>query len=102
MSCNYDIAQRPARRTSIGPPPAEQVNAILDMICKTSTECSVSFRWRPHLKDPADDFILELAVQSQSEYIITYNKSDLAGVEEFAIDLLTPKEFLQLPGEIES
>jgi predicted nucleic acid-binding protein len=72
------------------------------MICKNAQECSVSFRWRPHLKDPGDDFILELAVQSQSEYIVTYNKADFAGLEDFGIALLTPKEFLQLLGEIKS
>jgi putative PIN family toxin of toxin-antitoxin system len=79
---------------------ADQVDAILDMICKNSQACSVSFRWRPHLKDPGDDFILELAVQSQSEYVVTYNKADFAGVEDFGITLLTPKEFLQLLGGI--
>jgi putative PIN family toxin of toxin-antitoxin system len=80
----------------------EHVDAILDKICKGSQECTVSFRWRPHLKDPNDDFILELAVQSQSRYIVTYNKADFAGVEEFGIDLVTPKEFLQILGEIKS
>jgi putative PIN family toxin of toxin-antitoxin system len=79
---------------------SEQVDAILDMICRTSAECTVSFRWRPYLKDPGDDFILELAVQSQSEYVITYNKGDFAGIEDFGISLLTPKEFLELIGEI--
>lgn len=78
----------------------EHIDAVLDMICKHSHACSVSFRWRPQLKDPGDDFILELAVQSQSEYIVTYNKADFAGVEDFGIALLTPKEFLQLLGEI--
>ena len=31
---------------------ADHVDAILDMICKNSAACTVSFRWRPHLKDP--------------------------------------------------
>jgi putative PIN family toxin of toxin-antitoxin system len=81
---------------------AQEVDAILDMICKNSEACTVSFRWRPYLKDPGDDFILELAVQSQSKYIVTYNKADFAGVEDFGIALVTPREFLQILGEIES
>jgi hypothetical protein len=39
----------------------EQIDAIIDMLCKWSTECDVSYRWRPYLKDPRDDFVLELA-----------------------------------------
>jgi putative PIN family toxin of toxin-antitoxin system len=81
---------------------SEDVDAILNLICKNSEACTISFRWRPHLKDPGDDFILELAVQSQSKYIVTYNKTDFAGVDEFGIALVTPKEFLQIIGEIES
>ena len=81
---------------------ADEVDAILDMICRNSEPCTVSLRWRPYLRDPDDDFVLELAVSSQSKYIVTYNKADFAGVEQFGIALLTPKEFLQLLGEIKS
>ena len=52
----------------------KHINNILDMICKISNKCKIFFLWRPFLKDPKDDFILELAIESNSEYIITYNK----------------------------
>jgi len=93
------VARREMARLTVT---AAQVDTILDSICKTAEACTVSFRWRPFLKDPGDDFILELAVQSQSRYIITYNKTHFAGVEQFGIVLLTPQEFLQLLGEIKS
>ncbi len=80
----------------------ERIDAIVDMICKVSVECSVSFRWRPYLNDPGDDFILELAVASQRERIITYNKRDFRGAENFGMAVLTPKEFLEILGEIKS
>jgi predicted nucleic acid-binding protein len=38
--------------------------------------------------------VLEVAVESQSEYIITFNKKDFLGVEKFGIKVVTPKEFL--------
>ena len=44
-------------------------------------------------EDPKDDFILELAIESQSEIIITYNKDDFVGVDNFGIQVLNPKEF---------
>jgi predicted nucleic acid-binding protein len=70
------------------------------MLCKWSTECDVSYRWRPYLKDPRDDFVLELAVQSKSDCIVTYNKRDFKGAQDFGIELLTPKEFLESIGVI--
>ncbi|MBN2425608.1 MAG: putative toxin-antitoxin system toxin component, PIN family [Calditrichaceae bacterium] len=77
-----------------------QIDAILDMICKISTKCEIFFLWRPYLKDPKDDFILELAIESHSEIIVTYNKDDFIGVDKFGIKVLTPKEFLKKIGEI--
>ena len=77
-----------------------QIDDILDMICYQSTKCEIFFLWRPFLKDAKDDFILELAIESQSEFIVTYNKSDFIGVEKFGIKVITPKEFLKLIGEI--
>lgn len=38
--------------------------------------------------------------ESESEFIITYNRRDFAGIEPFGIKVLTPKEFLQKIGEI--
>ena len=55
------------------------------MICYQSTKCEIFFLWRPFLKDAKDDFILELAIESQSEFIVTYNKSDFIGVDKFGI-----------------
>jgi putative PIN family toxin of toxin-antitoxin system len=77
-----------------------EIDTILDMICSWSIKNEIFFLWRPYLKDPKDDFILELAVESESKYIITYNKKDFAGIEKFGIRALTPKEFLKKIGEI--
>ena len=78
----------------------EHIESILDMICAISNKCEIFFLWRPQLKDPKDDHILELAIESQSKYIITYNKRDFKGVDKFGIEVLTPKEFLEIIGEI--
>jgi len=54
------------------------------------------FSWRPILKDPEIDMILELAVRANCKYIVTYKKADFQGVGKFDIKLVTAKEFLQL------
>lgn len=56
----------------------------------------IHFAWRPTLKDPGDDFVLELAIASQSSYIVTFNKKDFGNIELFGIEAVTPAEFLRL------
>ena len=77
-----------------------QIDSIIDMLCNWSNYCQVYFLWRPFLKDAKDDFVLELAIESNSKYIITYNVKDFRGIEKFNIKAITPKEFLIMIGEI--
>ena len=79
----------------------EDIDDILNYICKVSKWREIFYLWRPFLKDRKDDMILELAVTSQCDMIITYNKKDFKNVEKyFGIRLLTPKEFLLEIGEL--
>lgn len=75
------------------------ITDLLDYLCQIARPHKISYLWRPFLTDADDDFILELAIQSQSDYIISYNKKDFTNVEWFGITVLTSKEFLQLIGE---
>ncbi len=79
----------------------EDIDYILDYICSVSNLRKIFYLWRPFLKDPKDDLVLELAVTSKSDCIITYNEKDFVGVREnFGIRILTAKEFLLEIGEI--
>jgi len=78
----------------------EEIDNFLDYVCLESRHIKISYLWRPVLKDPNDELILELAVAAKADYIVTYNAKDFFGVEKFGIKTLTPKEFLQLIGEI--
>jgi len=73
---------------------------VLDFLCRTGNLHDVYFLWRPYLRDPKDDMVLELAVVAGSEHIVTYNKRDFQGVEAFGIETVTAHEFLQLIGEL--
>ncbi|MFM8802660.1 MAG: putative toxin-antitoxin system toxin component, PIN family, partial [Planctomycetia bacterium] len=55
----------------------------------------IYFLWRPWLKDPDDDMLLELAVASQSKVIVTHNVDDFRGVDRFGIEVLRPAVFLR-------
>ncbi len=76
------------------------VDAILDQICTVAESYDIYFLWRPILRDPKDDHILELAVASQAQHIVTYNQKDFAEVGQFGISVVTPREMLQELGEL--
>jgi len=79
----------------------KDIDNILNYICSVSKWRKIFYLWRPFLKDQKDDMVLELAVTSQCDLIVTYNKKDFKNVEKlFGIRILTPKEFLYEIGEL--
>lgn len=74
------------------------VEDVIDFHCKVARRHKIFFLWRPHLPDPDDELVLELAVKARCHFIVTYNKSDFVGVEAFGIQAVEPGEFLQQIG----
>lgn len=76
----------------------EEINSILNYILSKSKIQKIFYLWRPLLKDPKDDLVLEVAVVSQSKYIVTFNTKDFKGCEKLGIKALTPQEFMKIAG----
>lgn len=74
------------------------LNDILDYICSISNKHKINYLWRPFLRDPKDDFVLELAVKARCQYIITFNIKDFKNISKFGVTALTPWEFLKERG----
>jgi putative PIN family toxin of toxin-antitoxin system len=77
---------------------SQDVDSVLDYFLSKSSIRKIFFLWRPYLKDPKDDLVLEVAVESQSEYIITFNAKDFKGCDKFGIAVVTPQEFITMRG----
>jgi putative PIN family toxin of toxin-antitoxin system len=76
---------------------AGQINAVLDFIAYTGLEHRISFLYRPNLVDESDNKFVELALSSQSKYLITANKKHFTAHTElhlFGVEVLTPAEFI--------
>ena len=76
------------------------VGSILDYLCKVSLHQDIFFLWRPILRDPGDDMVLEVAVASSADGIVTFNKKDFDKADSFDLSIWTPKEFLNKKGLI--
>ncbi|MCA1615432.1 MAG: putative toxin-antitoxin system toxin component, PIN family [Acidobacteria bacterium] len=92
-----DVAKRPDSGSLLS---GGEIDDILDFICAEANLREIFYLWRPVLPDSGDDFILELAVESDCDFIVTFNVRDFAGAEKFGIEVITPQEFLRKLGEI--
>ena len=73
--------------------------AALDFICAHSEHQEIHYLWRPQLRDPGDEMVLEAAVAAGCRYIVTHNVSDFEGSERFGVRTVTPGEFLRRLGD---
>ena len=74
----------------------EEQEELFQAFLSTCKWNEIFYLWRPNLKDVGDDFLVELAVASNSKVIITDNIKDIEfGELHFDIEVLTPKKFLE-------
>ena len=51
------------------------------------------FLWRPQLRDPGDEMVLEAAVDGRANALVTFNVRDFGTVPaRFGIELMVPRE----------
>lgn len=88
-----DVLNRPGLVAGIS---QNDIADFIDYLISISEECRIHFLGRPFLPDPKDDMVLELALAGGADYIVTYNKKDFTGIEQFGLQTVTPGEFLNL------
>ena len=69
------------------------VEAVIDFHCPVAKQHRIYFLWRPVLRDPGDDMVLELAVAAGADLIVTHDLKDFNGVERFGLRAVPPKTF---------
>ena len=55
----------------------------------------VHFLWRPFLRDPDDDMVLECAIASGANTIVTHNLKDFVRARSLGVQAKTPGQFLK-------
>lgn len=88
-----DVLRRHAAELGL---PSTVVDDLVDYVCAIAQHQPIFFLWRPALRDPGDDMVLELAVAAGVTYVVTFNVRDFAGAERFGVRVITPPAFLRL------
>jgi predicted nucleic acid-binding protein len=80
---------------------AEEVGEVIDHLCAVGQQTAVWYQVRPAVADPDDELVLEAAVASGSQWIVTHNTRDMeSGASRYGIEVITPGEALRrLEGE---
>jgi predicted nucleic acid-binding protein len=86
----YEMALK--RKSELGD---AEVEEVVDYICQVADRREIHFLWRPFLRDPGDEMVLEVAVEAGVDVLVTHNVRDFAKVEDqFGVRVVTPRAFL--------
>ena len=90
-----DVLNRPEQRLTTGMA-KDDVLGFLAALASAAEPVDVHFMWRPQLTDPADELLLEAAVNGRASAIVTHNVRDfLPAARDFEIEVITPGVMLR-------
>jgi len=90
-----EVLRRPENRLATGMS-EEDVEEFLAALASAAEPVEINFRWRPQLKDPKDELVLETAVNGRAEALVTHNVRDFEPAARlFGLRILLPRDVLK-------
>ena len=80
-------------RDSLSP---AQVVIFIDAVIAMAEPVETHFLWRPQLRDPGDEIVLEAAVNGRAGAIVTFNRKDYGDIPvRFGLEVIAPTDALR-------
>ena len=74
----------------------EDIRHLVSALCAVGEPVWTAFLWRPQLRDPADEMVLEAAINGSADALVTFNRRDFGDVPgRFGIAVLWPQQVLR-------
>jgi putative PIN family toxin of toxin-antitoxin system len=86
-----DVLKRPAQLDAFGLS-SDEIDDILPDLATMIIPVITHYQWRPQLRDPSDEMVLEAAVNGNATAIVTYNQRDFGPAENFGVRVLSPQQ----------
>lgn len=85
-----DVLKRPEQRLRHGLED-EEIDEFLAEFAALIEPVETHLQWRPQVRDPADEMVLEAAINGQADALVTFNVKDFATAGRlFGIPILRP------------
>jgi putative PIN family toxin of toxin-antitoxin system len=74
---------------------ATEIDTVLSALAVWVRPVMLHYLWRPQLRDPSDEMVLEAAVNGHVQAIVTHNTKDFVRIApDFGVRVLTPAQLL--------
>jgi putative PIN family toxin of toxin-antitoxin system len=90
-----DVLKRPEQRLAHGLP-IKAIDEFLAELAALLEPVEIHLSWRPQLRDPNDEMVLEAAINGQADALVTFNIGDFAVAgDRFKIPVIRPSDVLK-------
>ena len=93
LAIEYEAVCRRSEHREASGLSGQQVEIFLDAIIAMGEPVPTHFLWRPQLRDPNDEMVLEVAVNGRADALVTFNVRDYGTAPaQFGVAVLLPRE----------
>ena len=96
LAVEYEaVCSEAEHRLAAGLSPRE-VDIFLDAVLAMTEPVETHFLWRPQLRDPGDEMVLEAAVNGRADLLVTFNVRHFGSIPlQFGIKTMVPRDALE-------
>ena len=96
LAMEYEaVCARPEHQLAAGLS-EQEVRIFIDAVIAIAEPVKIHYLWRPQLRDPSDEMVLETAVNGRANLLITFNVREYGKAPaSFGIEVMTPREAVE-------
>jgi predicted nucleic acid-binding protein len=90
LALQYEAVLTRPEHLAGGDATAAEIDRLLDALAAICEPVAISYLWRPTLRDPDDEMVLEAAMNGGADRLLTFNERDFIGAGRFSMVVERP------------
>lgn len=95
LMLEYEAVLKRPEQLAVSRRSVAMTDAFLDALSLRIEPVHLHYLWRPQLRDPADEMVLETALNGRVDALVTLNVADFAAACRFRLPVLAAGAFLR-------